>query len=110
MNLDSSKKTLLMLDDSHTSIVGMRQFRGFERIVVTDFEGLKIFLEDLEEGNLSHVNGHHQNGKQIGGKNNLFVMTAMSNFCGRIYDLSVASLLKHGRIHIKSFGIVIFCF
>jgi len=76
-----------MLNDSHTSVVGMRQIGQFEQIIVTEFEQLQTFLNNLNKKN-------NKREKEMKCKESLFMMTAMSNFCGRIYDFEVANLLK----------------
>lgn len=92
---DSSKTTLMMLTDSHTSVLGMRQIGSFDRVVTTDYEELEMFLMQLMErkqncnGNLNLNAPTNKNSNY-----NLFVLTGMSNFCGRIYDLKLALLLK----------------
>jgi hypothetical protein len=93
--VDSSKSTLLMLNDSHTSVLGLRQIASVDRIVVADFEELSDFLDKLVGKDTSNGSRHAN-----GGKSCLFVMTAMSNFCGRIYDLTVATRIKAGNFKV----------
>ncbi|KAI1706392.1 aminotransferase class-V domain-containing protein [Ditylenchus destructor] len=80
--------TLMMLRDSHTSVVGMRNVASCQKVlVVKHIEELETFLSNNEQP--------LHNGQNYGGfHNNLFVMTAMSNFCGRKYDLSVIERLR----------------
>uniref|UniRef100_A0A914H0P7 MOSC domain-containing protein n=1 Tax=Globodera rostochiensis TaxID=31243 RepID=A0A914H0P7_GLORO len=89
---EDSLSTLLMLRDSHTSVVGMRHADNFERIVVVQYEDLCQFLAELQSKRqpLTLEDKMHTFGK----KKSLFVMTAMSNFCGRVYDMTLARTLK----------------
>ncbi|KAL3091766.1 hypothetical protein niasHT_024348 [Heterodera trifolii] len=84
--------TLLMLRDSHTSVLGMRSAENFERIVAVTYEELNQFLAETEAN--KHLMRGGNKGELIGRKKCLFVMTAMSNFCGRVYDMELAHKLK----------------
>ena len=88
-----------MLQDSHTSVVGMRQLGTFQRVVVAPFEHLYAFLKHTQMEQRSVEKKASENMEEVGkaAANSLFVMTAMSNFCGRIYDFRVAEVLKKGN-------------
>ena len=88
--------TLMMLQDSHTSVVGMRDAVACERIIVVpDFDKLNSFLDEtlLEKKNCIES---WENEGEGNGKKNLFVLTGMSNFCGRKYDLEIIEKFKEG--------------
>jgi molybdenum cofactor sulfurtransferase len=83
------KSTLLMLKDSHTSVLGMREYKNYEQCIVTDFERLEDFLS--KRPSIRNA------------KNSLFVLTAMSNFCGRKYDLGIIKRIR--RVFGDSFSV-----
>lgn len=65
-----------MLKDSHTSVLGMREYRNYEQLIVTDFESLRNFLDKKPAIKETDCRC-------------LFVLTAMSNFCGELIFKSV---------------------
>jgi phosphorylcholine metabolism protein LicD len=77
-----------MLKDSHTSVLGMRECRNYEQRIVTDFESLRNYLD--KNPPVKKTNSRC-----------LFAMTAMSNFCGRKYNLEIIDQLKRGFISFK---------
>uniref|UniRef100_A0A915EPA3 MOSC domain-containing protein n=1 Tax=Ditylenchus dipsaci TaxID=166011 RepID=A0A915EPA3_9BILA len=83
----STKSILMMLRDSHTSLIGMRNMVDCEKVVV-----LQNFdcLQNLVQNDLPSRN------KKVADNNSrkLFVLTAMSNFCGCKYDLRVVSRMQ----------------
>lgn len=75
-----------MLKDSHTSVLGMREYKNYEQCIVTDYDELTAYLDN------------NVLVKRTNSCNNLFVLTAMSNFCGRKYDLKIIDQLKKGKL------------
>ncbi|KAI6210488.1 Molybdenum cofactor sulfurase [Aphelenchoides besseyi] len=81
-HITNEKSTLLMLRDSHTSVVGMREYKHYEQLIVTDFDELNRFVSTSQPKTVDND------------KRNLFVLTAKSNFCGRKYDLNIIEQIK----------------
>ncbi|CAD5234206.1 unnamed protein product [Bursaphelenchus xylophilus] len=73
---------LMMFKDSHTSILGMRNYFHYEQLVVTTYEELNDYLNN-DPKDVVHSDCNH-----------LFSMTAESNFCGRKYDLDLINRLR----------------
>ncbi|KAI6205691.1 Molybdenum cofactor sulfurase [Aphelenchoides besseyi] len=80
--ITNGKSTLLMLRDSHTSVVGMREYKHYEQLIVTNFDELNRFVSTSQTRTVDSD------------KKNLFVLTAKSNFCGRKYDLNIIEQIK----------------
>ncbi|KAI6191353.1 Molybdenum cofactor sulfurase [Aphelenchoides bicaudatus] len=80
-DLANGKSTLLMLNDSHTSVLGMRQIKNYEQCIFTDFESLSKFLDSNPPIKETECRS-------------LFVLTAMSNFSGTKYNLDVIDQIK----------------
>uniref|UniRef100_A0AC35TFI9 MOSC domain-containing protein n=1 Tax=Rhabditophanes sp. KR3021 TaxID=114890 RepID=A0AC35TFI9_9BILA len=70
--IDHNKSCFAYLADSHTSLVGMRELVGADQICCLGMNELIKVINNCNEG----------------GVNNLAMITGMSNYCGRKYDLS----------------------
>lgn len=76
----------MMLKDSHTSVIGMRNVARCDQIIILPkIELLEKFLNE------------NLNTKFNFDQNNLFILTAMSNFCGRKYNLNVIKKIRKGK-------------
>lgn len=77
-----------MLQDSHTSVAGMRELADYDHcVVVKNIRELDSLLKD---------NADDWRDVPSTSSRNLFVLTPMSNFCGRKYDLRMASKMREG--------------
>uniref|UniRef100_A0A915DTS9 Aminotransferase class V domain-containing protein n=1 Tax=Ditylenchus dipsaci TaxID=166011 RepID=A0A915DTS9_9BILA len=77
-----TKSTLMMLRDSHTSLIGMRNMVDCEQVVVLqNFDCLQHLAQDDSTHRTEKTSGDNVQ--------KLFVLTAMSNFCARKYNLRV---------------------
>ncbi|KAH7729098.1 Protein MOCS-1 [Aphelenchoides avenae] len=77
---------LVMLQDSHTSVAGMRGAADFDHcVVIKDISDFDKFLDNASDAWTSLPSTSSRN---------LLVLTPMSNFCGRKYDLSVVKRVR----------------
>lgn len=75
----------MMLKDSHTSVIGMRNVAKCKQIIILPkIELLENFLNKNSNEEFSF------------NQNNFLILTAMSNFCGRKYDLSIIKRIRKG--------------
>ncbi|KHN85419.1 Molybdenum cofactor sulfurase [Toxocara canis] len=86
-NLESCPDGVFVyMRDAHTSVVGMRELARHRcnRVCAIDFDA----LYDLPAGQLNETENHSRD---------LFVITAMSNFCGRKYPLHIIERIHKWR-------------
>lgn len=84
--------------DAHTSVVGMREVirHRCRAICAVDFDTLQEILTDAESRKKSSSGDDTCS-------NDLFVVTAMSNFCGRKYPLEVFEQIHQWRPGIDAY-------
>lgn len=84
-----------MLKDSHTSVIGMRSIAKCEQVLILPkFECIEEYFCNKNLKKYSVLN-------KSTSKRNLFVLTAMSNFCGQKYDLKIIKKIRKGNILIR---------
>ncbi|VDK42460.1 unnamed protein product [Anisakis simplex] len=89
---NSGTPMFVYMNDAHTSVVGMRELIKIRcgQIYCVHFdEMVKIISQFNTTANKLDKNTDNNSTNQRSVNRNLFVITAMSNFCGRKYPLSV---------------------